>query len=128
MRVLIVDDDHDTTDSLAYLVNLWGHETLKAFDGELVLQGALAFVPNVVLLDIGLPKLDGYAVAKKLRQYKSLAHTRIVAITGYDTTTDLQKCFDTGFDDHFAKPVDTNRLRSYLDELPNDIGLHPIVE
>lgn len=127
-RVLIVDDNQDTTDSLATILKRWGHETRKAYDGESALQQALAFVPNVVLLDIGLPNIDGYEVAGKLRQYKKLARTRIVAITGQVATTDLQKCIDAGFDDHFAKPIDTNRLKSYLDELPGDMALHPVVE
>src|SRR4029079_2932096 len=87
-RVLIVDDNHDTADSYAVLISLWGHETRKAYDGESVLQQALAFLPNVVLLDIGLPKLDGYDVARKLRQYQSLLGLKIVAITGRVTPTD----------------------------------------
>src|SRR5688572_32720677 len=99
-RVLIVDDDQDTTDSFAEMLKLWGHETRKAYDGESVLQQALAFQPHVVLLDIGLPKIDGYEVARRLRQYQQLTGMKIVAVTGRITEADVQKCMDAGFDEH----------------------------
>jgi CheY-like chemotaxis protein len=115
-RVLIVDDDHDTADSYAVLITLWGHETRKAYDGESVLQQALAFQPHVVMLDIGLPKLDGYDVARKLRQYQLLVGTKIVAVTGRATATDQQRAQEAGFDEFFAKPITSEVLKSYLEQ------------
>jgi CheY-like chemotaxis protein len=116
-RILVVDDNRDTADSFAVLLKLWGHETRRAYDGESVLQQALAFLPQVILLDIGLPKMDGYEVAKRLRQFQQLAGVRIAAITGHVTAADVQKCKDFGFDWHFSKPIDTEALRSYLEEV-----------
>ena len=115
-RVLIVDDNHDTVNSLAVLIHLWGHETRKAYDGESVLQQALAFHPHVVLLDIGLPGLDGYDVAKKLRQYQALVGLKIAAVTGRVTPNDIQQAKEAGFDEHFPKPVDFQTLKSYLSQ------------
>ncbi len=113
-RVLIVDDNRDTADSYAVLVSLWGYETRKAYDGESVLQQALAFQPHVVMLDIGLPKLDGYDVARRLRQYQSLVGLKIVAVTGHAGPEHAQERKDAGFDEHFAKPIDNELLRAYL--------------
>jgi CheY-like chemotaxis protein len=113
-RVLIVDDNRDTADSYATLISLWGHETRKAYDGESVLQQALAFHPHVIMLDIGLPKVDGYEVAKKLRQYQSLADVKILAVTGRATAADIQQSKDAGFDEHFTKPIQNDILKGYL--------------
>jgi CheY-like chemotaxis protein len=119
-RVLIVDDNHDTADSCAMLLSLWGHETRKAYDGESVLQQALAFHPHVVLLDIGLPKLDGYDVARKLRQYQALIGIKIVAVTGRATAADVQMAKEAGFDEHFPKPIHNETLKTYLAQFGPD--------
>ena len=113
-RVLIVDDNRDTADTLSVLLQIWGHETRKAYDSESVIQHALAFQPEVVLLDLGLPRLDGFAVARKLREYQKLVSVRIAAITGYTAASDVRKCQDAGFDEYFAKPIVSDRLHEYL--------------
>jgi DNA-binding response OmpR family regulator len=113
-RVLIVDDDYDTAFSYAILLREWGHETRRAYDGESVLQQALAFHPHAILLDIGLPKIDGYEVARRLRRYQHLVAVKIAAVTGRDTDADEQKWKDAGFDEFFTKPMVPERMKVFL--------------
>lgn len=115
-RVLIVDDEKDVTDSLSQLLSHWGHETRKAYDGKTVIQQAIAFQPQIVLLDIGLPNLDGYEVAQQLRHFKSLAGLKIAAVTGRSSPEDVQKSKHAGIDAHFVKPVDSALLKAFLDD------------
>ena len=116
-RVLIVDDNRDSADTLSVLLQIWGHETRKAYDGESVVQHALAFEPEVVLLDLGLPRLDGFGVARKIREFQKLMTVKIAAVTGFTTTSDIAKCRDAGFDEHFAKPIASDRLHAYLSHI-----------
>lgn len=116
-RVLVVDDEPDTVDTFLALLTAWGHETRKAYDGESVLQQALTFVPDVVLLDLGLPRMDGYEVARRLRKYNVLSDMKIVAVTGKSSEADKHKCMDAGFNQHFAKPVNHEALKLLLDGL-----------
>jgi CheY-like chemotaxis protein len=116
-RILIVDDDYDTAYSYALLLREWGHETLRAYDGESVLQQALAFEPHVVLLDIGLPKMDGYEVARRLRKYQNLFGVKIAAVTGRAIDADEQKWKDAGFDQFFTKPIEPERMKAFLDSI-----------
>jgi CheY-like chemotaxis protein len=113
-RVLIVDDNRDTADSYAVLLRLWGHETRVAYNGESVLDQALGFIPHVAMLDLGLPDVNGYEVAKKLREYVVLREIKIIAVTGSVGVEAFQKCIDSGFDNHFGKPIDTGLLKEYL--------------
>lgn len=116
-RVLIVNDDKEIADSQADLLKPWGHDTRKVYDGESVVQQALAFVPHVVMIDIDLPKIDGYAVAHRLRQYQQLAGLKIIAVTGHATAADAQRGAGAGFDLQLVKPIEVGLLKDYLADL-----------
>ncbi len=105
-RVLVVDDNVDTAESLALLLRLRGHEVEVAHDGPAALEKAGSFHPEVVLLDIGLPGLDGYQVASRLRRRRRTARALLVALTGYGQEEDRSRARQAGFDDHLTKPVD----------------------
>jgi two-component system CheB/CheR fusion protein len=105
-RVLIVDDNEDAANSLAMILQLSGHETASVYTAADALERARAFRPDVVLLDIGLPGMDGYEVAQKMRELPGLKGIRLVAVTGYGRSDDRLRARDAGFDDHLTKPVE----------------------
>jgi CheY-like chemotaxis protein len=105
-RVLIVDDNEDAANSLAMILKLGGHETASVYTAVDALQRAASFKPDVVLLDIGLPGMDGYEVAQKMRELPGLRDIRLVAVTGYGRSDDRLRARDAGFDDHLTKPVE----------------------
>ncbi|RPH56941.1 response regulator [bacterium] len=105
-RVLVVDDNVDMVESLALLLRLRGHEVEVAYDGPGALKTASSFHPEVVLLDIGLPGLDGYQVASRLRQRRRAARVLLVALTGYGQEEDQLRALEAGFDHHLTKPID----------------------
>jgi two-component system CheB/CheR fusion protein len=104
-RVLVVDDNVDVADSLATLLRLRGHEVDTAYDGPGALKKAGSFHPEVVLLDIGLPGLDGYQVAARLRRRRRTSNALLVALTGYGQEEDQSRALQAGFDRHLIKPV-----------------------
>jgi len=119
LRVLVVDDNADGRRMLRLLVKLWGHEAREAPDGPSALDAAESFRPDVVLLDIGLPGMSGYEVARRVRQ--RALDVRLVAVTGHGAPDDLREARDAGFDHHLLKPCDPGEvqrlLRSYADAL-----------
>jgi PAS domain S-box-containing protein len=121
-RILIVDDNRDAAESMAMLLDLMGHETCTAFDGLEALVAAASFGPDVILLDIGLPKLNGYEVARKLRDQPDGRSKAIVALTGWGQASDRQQAKDAGFDRHLVKPVGQATLARLLDELARSSG------
>ena len=116
-RVLIVDDNRDSADSMALLLRLQGHETRALYDGAQLIDEALEFSPNLVLLDIGLPGMSGYDLAQALRAEPKLAQVRLAAMSGFARTEDRQRSAAAGFEHHFAKPVDIEALRAVLESL-----------
>jgi signal transduction histidine kinase/DNA-binding response OmpR family regulator len=110
-RILVVDDNIDGADSLAVLLRLGGHEVSLAHDGPTALDIAQAFHPEIVLLDIGLPGMDGYQVAKRLRSGPATREAILVAVTGYGRDEDRQRSQEAGFDHHLVKPVSFDALR-----------------
>jgi signal transduction histidine kinase/ActR/RegA family two-component response regulator len=106
LRVLVVDDNVDAVTTLAMLVRESGHEVRTAYDGSEVLEAALDYRPHVVLLDIGLPGLNGFEVASRLRQQPALQKAVLVAMTGYGRESDRQRAREAGFDHHLVKPGD----------------------
>jgi signal transduction histidine kinase len=110
-RILIVDDNVDAANSLALVLGLDGHITESVYSADEALKRVASFGPEVVLLDLGLPQMDGYEVARRLRERPEFAALRIVALTGYGQDEDLRRCREAGFDDHLTKPVDFNVLR-----------------
>jgi signal transduction histidine kinase len=114
LRVLLVDDNVDGADSLATLVRLAGHDTRVAHDGPGALEAAAAFRPQVVVLDIGLPGLTGYEVARRLRADPDLSGVALVAVTGYGRDEDRERSREAGFDHHLTKPVEFALLLDLL--------------
>ena len=114
LRVMVVDDNEDAADALGMLLLETGHEVLSVHDGPSTLTAALDFRPNVVLLDIGLPGMDGFEVAKKMREEPIFKDVVLVAMTGYGQESDRQRSKDAGFDHHLVKPPDFNKLQKLL--------------
>lgn len=108
-RVLVVDDNEDAADSLATLLGVMGYEVRIAYDGPEAIVAADEFKPAVALLDIGLPKLSGYDIARYVRAQRG-AEVLLVAITGWGQEEDRRKAREAGFDHHFTKPADLDRL------------------
>jgi CheY-like chemotaxis protein/anti-sigma regulatory factor (Ser/Thr protein kinase) len=127
-RVLVVDDNVDAAMTLAEAMRFDGHEVFTAHDGPSALEQAAAFAPEVVLLDIGLPGLDGYEVARLLRQLPALRKTLIVALTGFGQESDRERALQAGFDEHLVKPVDLDVVQAVLRRrLGSDEGNQPIL-
>src|SRR5262245_49646297 len=114
LRVLVADDNHDAAESLAALIELWGHDVRVAYHGRSALTSAQAFHPEVMFLDIGMPEVDGYRVAQAIRAEKDLANTLLIAITAYADPDSREHSRDVGFDFHLVKPVDPVLLERAL--------------
>ena len=117
-RVLVVDDNVDAATSLAILLKLDGHDVTLAHDGPAALGAARAFQPRVILLDIGLPGMSGYEVARELRRDPAFAETMLIALTGYGQAEDRRKSKSAGFDHHLTKPIDDEALAAVFDSAP----------
>jgi signal transduction histidine kinase/FixJ family two-component response regulator len=113
-RVLVVDDNVAAADMLAALLRLWGHEVRLAYNGPEALAAAAEYRPDLVLLDIGLPLMSGYEVARRLRGQLRLDQTTLVAVTGYGQEEDRRRSQEAGFDRHLTKPVDADSLQALL--------------
>ena len=114
LKILVVDDNADAAQMLGMLLLASGHEVLTVHDGPSTLDAALDFRPNVVLLDIGLPGMDGYEVATRLRQQAIFKDVVLVAMTGYGQDSDRKRSHDSGFDHHLVKPPDFVKLNEIL--------------
>jgi two-component system CheB/CheR fusion protein len=114
LSVLIVEDCRDTAVTLALLLRLWGHRVEVAFDGPAALDVAGHFQPDVVLLDIGLPLMDGYQVARRLRGDMGLSGAVIATLSGYAEERDHQRSRQAGCDAHLVKPVEPDVLKVLL--------------
>ena len=115
-RILVVDDNRDAADTLAELLEMYGHAVRTAYTGAQAAERTLEFKPDIVFLDIGLPDMSGYEVAVKLRQLPIPQQFLLVALTGYGQEHDRQSALAAGFNEHFAKPVDFGKLAA--------LGLH----
>jgi DNA-binding response OmpR family regulator len=112
LKILIVDDLADAADSLAIYLRKLGYTVQTAYDGATALETAAVFGPQVILLDIALPKLNGYRVAEQLRQRDELQSACLIALSGYGSAVDVATAQQAGFDHHFIKPVDLEKLLS----------------
>lgn len=115
--ILLVDDDRDSRDALQGLLELDGHEVRCAEDGASAMRAVVGFVPDVVILDIHMPRMDGYAVCRHLKEMKALSDTRIFALTALDSAQHVKKCDQAGFDERLTKPMSFDRLRHLLKNL-----------
>jgi CheY-like chemotaxis protein len=118
LRVLLADDDRDGARTLAALLELEGHEVCTVHGGQDALDAAREFRPDVALLDIGMPKITGYEVARRLTQRYGERCPVLVAVTGWKQASDKILATLAGFDHHVAKPYDPNALISLLAQLP----------
>jgi len=118
LRILIVDDNVDAAEAMAMLQQYRGHETCVAHTGPEAVAIASGFLPEVVLLDIGLPDMDGYEVARRMRTLPEMEHVFLVALTGYASDADRRRAKEAGFDEHLSKPADLNLLREWLNSVP----------
>ncbi|MBL0726446.1 ATP-binding protein [Piscinibacter sp. HJYY11] len=117
-RVLVADDNRDSARSLSLILEMLGHRTIIAFDGEEALALARRFKPDVMLLDIGMPKLDGYDVARAVRASDGGQDVTLIALTGWGQAEDRRKSGAVGFDHHLLKPVDTQLVEQLLRDAP----------
>ena len=113
-RVLVVDDNVDSADSIAMLLQVSGHEVRVAYSGQDALDMAAKYQPDIVLLDIGLPVMDGYEVARRLRKHPDLKGVKLIAVTGYGQESDRLQSQEAGFDYHLVKPVDAQKLEEVM--------------
>ena len=118
LRVMVVDDNVDAADTLSALLEMNGHTTRVANDGYQAIELARSFQPQVVFLDIGLPGMNGYEVARRLRETPGMERGTLVALTGWGTREDRQRSSDAGFDHHLTKPADLHAVEMLLSGLP----------
>jgi CheY-like chemotaxis protein len=114
-RVLVVDDNIDAAVSLAMLLRMHQQEVQVVHDGREALGAIRVFRPDIVLLDIGLPGMDGYEVARQVRKDPATQHSLLVALSGYGQEDDRRRSHDAGFNHHLVKPVDFDRLRGFIE-------------
>jgi CheY-like chemotaxis protein/two-component sensor histidine kinase len=113
-RILVVDDNIDGAETIAMTLRLSGYDVQVAYSGQAALSAVEEYQPNIVILDIGLPEMDGYEIARRLRQRPQLANMWLIAMTGYGTDSDRQRSKEAGFDHHLVKPVDPQKLEELL--------------
>ncbi|MEO9136767.1 MAG: PAS domain S-box protein [Casimicrobiaceae bacterium] len=116
-RLLIVDDNIDAADAIATLLSLNGFDVATAHDPDAAMERAIAFDPDVILLDIGLPGMTGFELARKLHAHPAVARAGLIAITGYGQASDIEQARAAGFDGYLVKPVDLEQLRARIDAI-----------
>ena len=119
-RILVVDDNYDSADSMATLLSMSGNECIMAHDGRAAIKVAESFKPDAILLDIGLPVMDGYEVCRSIREQPWGSSITIIAMTGWGQSEDRQRSKDAGFSAHLVKPVDISKLGSLMASLPQN--------
>jgi CheY-like chemotaxis protein len=119
LQILIVEDNPDAAESLRLMLELWGHDVRVAHSGPAGVTAARDVRPQVVLCDIGLPGMDGYAVATALRAQPETAASRLIAVTGYGQAADVRRALEAGFQEHLVKPVHPERLFALLEACPS---------
>jgi CheY-like chemotaxis protein len=120
MRVLLVDDHLDTLQIFSLLLERWGHEVRTLQQPALALTTALEFLPDVAFLDLGMPEMDGYEVARLMRQNPRLKRVFLVAVTGHSEHEERAR--EAGLDAHLMKPVEPRKLQSFVEVLAEAIG------
>jgi len=117
LRILVADDNQDAAESLALMLRLMGNQVRTVHDGEQAVAEAAAFRPDVILLDIGMPRMNGYDAAREIRGHGWGARMVLVALTGWGQDEDKRRASEAGFDRHFTKPVSPADLEKLLGEL-----------
>jgi CheY-like chemotaxis protein len=116
-RVLVTDDNRDQAESMAMLIQLMGHDVRTAFDGPQALETALVFVPDIALIDIGMPGMDGNEIARRFKAQPTLRDTILVAVTGWAQEKDRQRTREAGFAHHLVKPADPAEIQAIVESL-----------
>lgn len=114
---MIVDDNRDAADGLARLVQSYGYEVKAVYSGSAALEETAAFQPDMALIDLGMPELDGYETVTQLRQRCGNVHLIVVAVTGWTSDEAKRRAYECGFDLHVGKPVSAQKLREVLELL-----------
>jgi CheY-like chemotaxis protein len=117
---MVVDDNRDAAESMSMLLELWDNEVACAYDGPSALEIAAKLHPQAVFLDIGLPGMDGYEIAGRLREMPQASSAVLIAVTGYGQADDRRRARRAGFDHHLIKPVAPDTLHALLDSLDLD--------
>lgn len=128
LRILVVEDNLDAANSMKLLLSRWGHDVRVTYDGPSALEAARLFWPDVVLLDIGLPGMDGWQIASLMREQACTKSAVLLAVTAYGQETDVQRSLTAGLSDHMVKPVDPRELKSVLDHLATAQGMGPVAQ
>jgi CheY-like chemotaxis protein len=118
----VADDNQDAADSLALMLRLLGHEVRTAGDGQEAVEVVQAYRPDVAILDIGMPRLNGYEAARCIREHPWGRDVVLVDLTGWGQDADRRRAERAGFDRHFTKPVEAAQLQELLTELPAKTG------
>jgi CheY-like chemotaxis protein len=113
-RVLVADDNRDAAESMGALLRITGHEARTVGDGEQAVEEAAAFRPDLILLDIGMPRMNGYEAARQIRQQHWGKEMLLVAVSGWGQDEDKRRTIDSGFDLHVTKPVEIPQLQARL--------------
>jgi len=113
-RILVVDDNHDAANSLAKLIESFGHDVKAVYGGNEAIEETATFLPDMALVDIGMPDLDGYETVRKLRERRGNVHLIVVAVTAWSRDEDKRRAYDSGFDLHVAKPMSIEKLKELL--------------
>ena len=122
LKVLVVEDNRDAAEVLATVVELWGHEVRTAFDAPAALHVLDGWKPDVILSDLGLPRMDGFELARRLREPTAHCGAVLIALSGYGRDEDKRAALDAGFDHHLVKPPDLTALADLLEKIA--AGLH----
>jgi CheY-like chemotaxis protein len=113
-RILVVDDNPDTADTLARLIGKFGYDATAVYDGHEAVEQAALLAPEMVLIDIEMPDLNGYETAERIRRQPAGTHAILVAVTGWTRLEDKRRAYESGFDLHVAKPLDLDTLKGLL--------------
>lgn len=113
-RLLIVEDNHDSAEMLCEVLGGYGCVTRVAYNGPAALEAAREFKPEIAILDINLPDMDGYEVARAIREIPELREIKLIALTGHSDPAHQRKAQQAGFDSHLVKPVDLDKLRRLI--------------
>ena len=123
LQILVVDDNQDAADSLCMLLRVWGYECRAVYDGVAGLRAACDYCPNCLVLDLCMPGLDGYALARRVRAQPSLVRAKLIALTAYSDETSVHLSREAGFDFHVVKPTDPLEIKRLMDSLNEMVRL-----
>jgi two-component system OmpR family response regulator len=123
LHVLVVDDNRDAADSLCWLLKMWGYDCRAVYDGLAGLEEARTYRPDCLVLDIAMPRMDGYTLAQQIRRLPGLERTKLVALTAYSDEEHTHQVKESGFDFHLVKPADLLELERILHMLDEVVKL-----